>query len=203
MSGLLVSPQDYFKALVVEGLEARKVKAPTPVQGYLVRLLSHYVNTHNLYKSPATVGDESPQPQTLAEMYLIAQQSELMRKLDLLRELGDRALYVGGYFGDSLKRKIVDIDYYIQMGEAAYGQLSTSHKDEELGQVYWTLSSRFVDYVDVLTVISHKVNVHSDKDLLRLYDKYLKTGSELAKDRLLELGVLNASTMGPKVLKQS
>ena len=89
------------------------------------------------------------------------------------------------------------------MGEAAYRQLSSSHRDEELGQVYWTLSSRFVDYVDVLTVISHKVHVHSDKDLLRLYDNYLKTGSELAKERLLELGVLNASTLGPKKQKQS
>lgn len=203
MSGLLVSPQDYFKTLVTEGLEARKVKAPASVQGYLVGLLSHYVNTHNLYKNPSKESTESSQPQTLAEMYLVAQQSELLRKLDLLRELGDRALYVGGYFGDSLKRKIVDIDYYIQMGEAAYGQLSTSHRDEELGQVYWTLSSRFVDYVDVLTVISHKVNVHSDQDLLRLYDNYLKTGSELAKERLLELGVLNASTLGTKVPKQS
>lgn len=204
MSNLLVSAQDYFKSLVNEGLEARQVKAPLSVQGYLVNLLSYYLKTQNLFKAQVVDSESSsPHPQTLAEMYLLAQQSDQSMKLNLLRELGDRALYVGGYFGESLKRKIIDIDYYIQMGEAAYRQLSTEHYDEELGQVYWTLSSRFVDYIDVLTVISHKVSTHSDKDLLRLYENYIKTGSQLAKERLLEAGVLNASTLELKKQKQS
>ena len=43
-----------------------------------------------------------------------------------LRRLGDVCLMVTGFFPDSLNKKIVDIDYYSDMGGAAYWQLSQS-----------------------------------------------------------------------------
>ncbi|MFP5518403.1 MAG: hypothetical protein ACLGGX_00745 [Bdellovibrionia bacterium] len=201
MSELFISPKEYFKELVSVGLEQRKIKAPLAVQEYLVDLLHHYLDAKNLFSSDS---EQASHPQTLAEMYLLAQQSPRNEKrLELLRRLGDKALYVSGYFGDSLQRKVVDIDYYIQMGGTAYGQLYTICKSEELGQVYWTLAHNFVDYVDVLTVVSHKSMLRSDKDLLRLYESYVKTGSELAKERLLELGLITPTDANIKQTKQS
>lgn len=200
MSELFVSPYEYFKELVREGLESRKIKAPQPVAEYLVKLLQHYMDARNLFDHRDIRESGERPPQTLAEMYLQAQQVETSARAELLRKLGDRALYVSGYFGDSLQRKVVDLDYYIQMGGAAYGQLSTTIGSEGPGQVYWSLSHHFVDYVDVLTVISHKSMIRSDKDLLRLYESYVKTGSELAREKLLQMGVL---TPNPSALNKS
>ncbi|MNL70447.1 hypothetical protein D3C87_1954520 [compost metagenome] len=56
-----------------------------------------------------------------------------------------------------------------------------------------------MDFVDVLTFISHQSLIKSDQSILRLYDRYLRTGSELAKDKLIEAGVLTVpSRQGQK-----
>jgi hypothetical protein len=113
-------------------------------------------------------------------------------KLDLLKKLGDNSLYISGFFGDSLTRKIVDIDYYVDMGEGAYGALSSSTSDELLAEMFHEFSRRFTAFVDILTLISQEAMIQTNEDLLRLYDRYIATGSRLAEEQLLEKGLLSA-----------
>ena len=201
MSGFLLNPSEVFSELVQEGLQRRKVKAPPLVERYLVGLLEHYLSSNNLFvDSKHDQGQGGPT--TLAEMYLLAHQKENFEKQDLLKRTGDRALYIGGFFGDSLSRKIVDIDYYVQIGGAAYGSLSGLIKDADLAQVYGVISRQFVSYVDVLTVISHKTMSQSDQGILRLYDRYLKTGSPLAKEQLVEKGLFHLASEAPSTRKK-
>jgi len=40
-----------------------------------------------------------------------------------MRTVADRSLYLTGFFADSFHRKIVDIDYYVDIGSAAYSNL--------------------------------------------------------------------------------
>ena len=47
-----------------------------------------------------------------------------------------------------------------------------------------------MEFVDVLTYISHTSFIKSNESVLRLYDKYMTTGSELAREKLTEMGVL-------------
>ena len=47
-----------------------------------------------------------------------------------------------------------------------------------------------MDFVEVLNYISEKSSVQADQNVLRLYDRYLRTGSELAREKLNELGVV-------------
>ena len=95
----------------------------------------------------------------------------------------------------SLKRKVVDVDYYAGLGGSAYVNLAHYAPDEAFAEAYNEFGQRFLEYVDVLTVISEKASMHIDGDLLRLYDKYVVTGSKLAEEKLLEAGqVLNTQT---------
>ncbi|HWU44788.1 MAG TPA: hypothetical protein VN132_15155, partial [Bdellovibrio sp.] len=142
-------------------------------------------------------------PQTLAEMFLTAQNAESPIKVELLRKLGDRTLYISGFFGDSLQRKIVDIDYYAEIGGAAYASLAGCTREDTMVHVYSTFSKRFLDFVDVLTYISHNSFVKSDQSILRLYDRYMRTGSELAREKLEEMGVLPLPAEQVKLGKQS
>ena len=116
----------------------------------------------------------------------------------MLRKLGDRTLYISGFFGDSLSRKVVDIDYYAQIGGSAYATLAHCTREDTLAKVYHVFSARFMDFVDVLTFISHQSLIKSDQSILRLYDRYLRTGSELAKDKLIEAGVLTVPSRQQK-----
>ncbi|MCS6837549.1 MAG: hypothetical protein NZ480_01765, partial [Bdellovibrionaceae bacterium] len=107
--------------------------------------------------------------------------------------LGDYSLYVAGFFSESLQRKLVDIDYYVNMGRMAFLSLSDLTKIDTHGYVYRSLGQQFVKWVDVLNCVAEKSSLNSDAGLLRLYEKFLRTGSELALQKLLERGVVAVS----------
>ncbi|MGZ3692430.1 MAG: hypothetical protein ACXVAX_13060, partial [Pseudobdellovibrio sp.] len=148
-----------------------------------------YVDTRNLFLHLQTDSKEKPL-ETFAEMYMTAIAAENPKNRELMRIVADRALYLTGFFGDSLQRKIVDMDYYIEIGSAAYSNLHAWTREDSLAGVYKTFSNRFADYVEVLSYISEKSQVQADQNVLRLYDRYLRTGSDLAREKLNELGVL-------------
>lgn len=178
---LVADPKEYFGEVVEAGLSKRGLKTYPAVQSYLVELLAHYLDARNLFD-----GEE----ETFAEAFLKASQAEDSERATRLKRVGDRALYISGFFGDSLERKIIDLDYYAGIGVAAYGSLAEVTREDRSAQVYRVFSRRFIDFVDVLTYISHQAFVNSDESILRLYDRYLRTGSELAREKLNEMGVM-------------
>jgi hypothetical protein len=201
MKSLFVSPQKFFSEMVEKGFAKRKIQTHPQVQSYLVQILEHYLDARNLYDDEV---DEFGHRKhgTLAEMFLLANQSPPSEKFGLLKKLGDKALYISGFFGDSLARKVVDIDYYADMGGAAYSSLADTAQEDTVAAIYRTFSKRFLDFVEVLTYISQESMVQNDQNLLRLYDRYLRTGSPMAQERLVEMGVLTVSADQLKHIRQ-
>ncbi|MCB0370524.1 MAG: hypothetical protein KDD45_14145, partial [Bdellovibrionales bacterium] len=66
----------------------------------------------------------------------------------------------------------------------------TLEKNDPLRRVYGIFSRQFAEFVDTLAYISQKSMVSNNQSVLRLYDKYLKTGSEVAKEKLVEMGIV-------------
>lgn len=197
---LLGSPREFFYERVDGALSHLKVSTFPLAKSYLVDLLEHYMFANNLFP----VDDETGRrrQETLAEIFLKAHSSATPVKIDLLKKLGDSSLYISGFFGDSLSRKVVDLDYYVDMGGTAYASLASCSSDEFSSQVYGEFSKRFSTFVDVLTFISQEALVQSNGDLLRLYNRYLATGSRLAEGQLLEKGLLNPDLAKVKGTKQ-
>ena len=102
---LISSPRKFFNEMVSDALESRKLETFPMAKNYLIDLLEFFVVSENLFMNRAEEGE----PKTLAEMYLKAANAESSIKIGLLKKLGDMSLYVSGFFGDSLKRKVVDI----------------------------------------------------------------------------------------------
>ncbi|NJL25925.1 MAG: hypothetical protein HC902_12655 [Calothrix sp. SM1_5_4] len=192
-------PGTFFDDRVDEAMRRLKFRPLSLSRRYLVDLLQRYIFSSNLFPPDDETGRS--RRQTLAELYLKAQNTTGPQRLDLLKRLGDSSLYISGFFGDSLSRKVVDIDYYVDMGGVAYGALSSSAQDEDLSQVYGEFSTRFAEFVDVLTYISQESLVQTNGDLLRLYDRYMATGSRLAGEQLVKTGLLNADLQKSKTHK--
>lgn len=169
-------PSAFFLEMVNYAIDQRKLKTHSAVNSYLAKLLEQYMVAENLNQ------------QTLAELYLTATSADGKQKIDLLKRLGDSALYISGFFGDSLQRKVVDVDYYVNMGGSAYATLSGCVPDQS-SFVFKEISMKFVNFVDVLNYISDKTAGDSNRNILRLYEKYIKTGSELARDQIIEKGL--------------
>jgi hypothetical protein len=114
-----------------------------------------------------------------------------------LQRLGDVSLFVAGFFARSFARKLIDIDYHIAMGGNAYSSLADTMQRSSSGRcvaaIYSQLAQKFQRLVDALNEISETSYKHSDADILRLYEIWMKTGSPRAHGLLRGLGVQPAA----------
>jgi hypothetical protein len=175
------SPAEYFRELVESALERQKLAVQDLTSFYVVNLLAGFVH---LDRSPGAGPDEA-----LGVRLMNALQSAGFVQRDGLRRVGDTSLFISGFFSDSLNRSLVDVDYYIQLGERAYGSLAR-HRDQDFGEVFDELATNFAALADVLTEVSEQSGLTSNTDVLRLYEKWLRTGSQRCGDLLVARGII-------------
>lgn len=190
---LVSQPEAYFRELVIEALEKQKVTTFPETEFYLVNLLNQFMKTDRLYaRNPeGTARDDS-----LVTMLKEAlEQSKPQAQSVMFRQIGDVSLYVAGFFQDSLTRKLVDVDYYIDMGGTAYKQVAARAEEEMLKALYQELAEKFGALVEVLAEVSDKTIQKSEKDLLRMYELWVRTRSERAAKALQEAGILPNDTI--------
>jgi hypothetical protein len=192
------SAREWFREAVGETLAHRKLRVQEVTEFYLVDLLASFLEREKLYVEGA---DGTMREQPLALILLEALQKDRLERTRELRRLGDTALYVSGFFGDSLARSVAGVDYYIAMGERAYGALADGAGQDEL---FGELAERFGDFVDVFAEIAELSNLRSNRGLLRLYERFLATRSARVATLLRERGVALFSGPGnpPRGLKQ-
>jgi hypothetical protein len=185
------SPTEYFRELVESAIEHQHVTIRELTSFYVVNLLAGF--TH-LGGWPAA--DDEPLGVRLAR----ALQTAGAEQRDGLRKVGDRSLFISGFFSDSLNRRLVDVDYYIQLGECAYGSLAR-RGDPALGEVYDELAAKFTAMVDVLTEVSERTALTSDADLLRLYERWVRTRSRRSGELLASRGIVPNSSVGTRFIQ--
>jgi len=145
------------------------------------------------------------EPQTLVELQLAAVQAPRVQALGAWRELGDKALYVMGFFHGSLERRTISPDYYAHMGAAAYHRLSrilhapgvrevggtSGHKG--IDAIFAELSARFTSCTRILRAVREALRAHvaqsDDQALLALYEEWLQTGDPEVARQLRRLGL--------------
>ena len=189
------TPRVVFAQLVASAIGDTREQPSAMAIAYLVELLSSRVRTST--PTPETEGRADPEDTSLTEALFAARNADGSVRIERLRDLGDRALFVSGFFGDSLNRKVVDLDFYRDVGCVAYTDLAT-HLDRcgtgnRLGERSWTylyqeLADRFREFVDVLAEVSDRTLGSRSDNLLRLYERFILTRSDRDRDRLLRLG---------------
>lgn len=84
-------------------------------------------------------------------------QPETQKKRSL-REIGDTALFVCGYFYESLNSKIIDVGYYENLGQIAYKNLDNFIPQAyEVPSFFENLSDRFSCLTNLVSIISKDV----------------------------------------------
>jgi hypothetical protein len=187
-------PTEYFKELVESAVSRQQLRANELTTYYLVDLLCRFMRPDQ--RIP--FNDDPGEP--LAVRLGRALDSGGLEQRARLRNLGDFSLFMSGFFPDSFRRRVVDVDYYVSMGEYAYGSLSRREADT-FGEVFSELATRFVPYMDVLADVSERSGIRSSGDVLRLYEKWLRTGSRRDGQRLADRGILPNASIGRKFLQ--
>lgn len=125
----------FFYEIVTAALGRTQVEPSEHVEFYLVGLLDSYTK--------ATI------PSDPLALKLLEPRAPAQRVI-VLKEIGDTALFVSGFFPESLSRGLVSENYYIGMGQIAYRELSSRMSQSTLSEVFDELSIEFARFVTVL-----------------------------------------------------
>jgi hypothetical protein len=182
--------REFFHDSVQTALRKQRVDVDDHTEHYVVNVLTMFARSEELYQNTP----EGVRLKPLAHMLADAAEAPSPQQRDeTLRRLGDVSLFVAGFFAQSFARKLIDIDYHIAMGGRAYGTLADNLRGTLRGQafacVFLELAQKFQRLVDVLNDVAEMAYTHTDKDILRLYEIWLKTGSPRAYAILRRLGV--------------
>lgn len=176
-----MKPIDHFKGLVREAIKHQKVQTNELAEFYLSSLLAEFVTSDKLTSEP------------LAITYLKALGVGRELQARMMKQLGDFSLFTSGFLSDSLKRKVVDIDYYMAMGTTSYNYLAHIHKEDRslkgVAALFSELAAKFGTFMDVLTEVSERSRLTTSSDVLRVYERWLRTKSRQAERMLREMGI--------------
>jgi len=180
---------EYFRDALGKALSHQQVSLDDHTAHYVVSLLTLYSRTE------VSHADTRPGQRWVGLADLLAQAAAAGTPAEreaLLQRLGDVSLFVAGFFAHGFERRLIDVDYHIAMGGRAYGTLAAAPVNgprRALCGVFAELARKFQLVVDAIGEISDTARVWSQKDVLRLYELWLKTGSRRAQGLLHQLGV--------------
>ncbi len=182
--------REFFRDSVHEALARQRVDVEDHTEHYVVNLLTMFARSEALFETGAGRAQIKPLALMLAEASEAPTREDRLRTL---QRLGDVSLFMAGFFAQSFARRLVDIDYHIAMGGRAYGTLADScragARGRALGAVFTELAQKFQRLVDALNDVSEMARRHDQRDILRQYEIWLKTGSPRAHGILRSLGV--------------
>ncbi len=192
------SIEEYFRELVKYALRNQGLETKEEVEYYIVHLLSECMRTETVYGVVGEAGYGEPLALALGR----ALSSGRAEREVLFKRIGDFSLFISGFFGESIKGKVVDVGYYISMGESAYGQLASADGGRwgRFKGIFEELSEKFSPFVEVITEVSEISLMQSLEDVLVIYERWMETRGERYKRLLEEKNVLPLDIQSGKKL---
>ena len=175
------SVEAFFREQVDRAFREEGLSPGVMVEHYVVQLLASYA---------AQTIESTPLALRMADA-VDAPPRERRKKL---RGIGDTSLYVSGFWGESLEEAAVDVDYYVEMGGSAYGELARGGAGwtaDPYAGVFEQLADNFIRFVGALALVSRRMVLPaSSQDVIRLYRRWQHNRSANAAARLAALGVV-------------
>ena len=180
---------EYFRDALDAALAHQRASVDVHAAHYVVNLLTLYARAEQLH-------DGMPASRRLQPLALMLKEAldapTATGREHALQRLGDISLFVAGFFAHGFERRLVDVDYHIAMGGRAYSSLADAlahGRQRARAPVFAELAAKFRQLTDALGEISDCARVWSQRDVLRVYEIWLKTGSRRARGLLQQLGV--------------
>lgn len=183
--------RDYFRRSVDQAIAGQGVTIDPHAAHYVVNIMTLFSRSEHLYEDDGDHYGIRPLALMLADAADAPSQEQ---RTQTLQRIGDVALFVSGFFSDSLASHAVDVDYYMHMGESAYGSLAEevrgTFRGNAFADIFLELALKFRVLIDILNEVRDGAGEGSDRDLLRLYELWRRTGSRRAMKLLRAHGVV-------------
>jgi hypothetical protein len=178
--------REFFAGELKNVLQKHRISAANESFEYLVGLLVRHIEADQFFvKNSQGKLEEN----FLVDLYSEYVQGSVEKKKIVLQRLGDICLLVSGFFAESLHRKVVDVGYYFGMGGTAYHNLAQMQMSKMMRGLYGELSEKFRPFSNALGEMSERSGLQSNTDILRMYERWLFTGSDRLRTILSEQGI--------------
>jgi len=181
-----------FSEAVGSALTVHQVKTSLGTREYLVGVLVDFARR------------TSPNPsfeRPLAFLLQDALQAPPAERLEKLKDVGDGTLYVSGFFRSYLDAKGMDVSYVSKMGVTAYNAAANmlGPCDGAGPNPFGELASNFDRFVHVLQEVADIFFAGSAQGpaaLVKLYERWQKTGSACLAQELAARGLVPVRPIG-------
>lgn len=187
---LSASVTDFFEDAVAAAIQSRGYETTEAASTYLVALLADYTK-------PGQLGEETlsrPLTLLLDEALHTAGQERFER----LRTLGDGVLYVSGFFGEHFETRGIEQGYVSTLGASAYENAAAmlrqagSNDGASAPDLFRELAEKFRMFMRLLTDVADSLRARSassDRAVVKLYERWLQTGSAPLAEALTAYGL--------------
>jgi hypothetical protein len=187
-----VTLEGFFGELLREALSVEGLALDEACVAYLQNLCSDFVKHEALHGAESTGEPGTP---ALVWLYQRAQTADRGLRFHAYRQLGDVSLVVSGFFTPHIERErsLVGVDYYVQMGSAAYDSAATLAKPEGFGDLLSELAAKFRRLVEVMTRVAERTTLPIRRDVAAMFDRFARNpdSAELHR-RLVAQGLIPA-----------
>ncbi len=167
----------HFDAFFVDEIEAAEEKLNLQISPhsklYLIHLLKRLSESSDFFYS------EVVQDKPLGIVLMEALHKNIFEKTRDLKAVGDLSLIFSGLYPEFLTRRMVDIDYFIEIGRRSYHLLSEAYgpykTKQELASLYSWLVAEFLSLIEILTEISSELNFMDEANLAKALSRWHKT----------------------------
>lgn len=169
--------KSYFYEAVTSAIGRLGISVEQIVEFYLVEVLT----------KKAFAQDDLEEPLAF-QLSKAREAASDLERFYLYRKAGDSALFLLGFFSDFLERKGVHRSYVTTIGGSAYAN-AAGLSPKGFNKVYYDLSDGFDEFALVLDEVKESTVMRTPQDILKLYDKWQRTKSPAAEERLRKEGV--------------
>ena len=185
------SLEAFFEALLREAMAVEQIELRAESFAYVTSLFAGFATREGLHgrQRPGERGTPA-----LVWLYEEAQRArDRGQRFDAYRHLGDVSLIVSGFFTPYLERErsLVGVDYYVQMGTAAYDAAASLAHRSGFSQLLAELARKFEQLVEVLTRVAERTTLPVARDLRALYERLMRNPQSAGlRELLLEQGAV-------------
>jgi len=191
-----MQPSDSTKKIILnanlqgfffEGLNNLNKKSLCPMPESVIYYSSGVLGKFALSEDFFDINDGKVREKILGVKLLEATQMNREDQKRIYKEVADMSLLVCGYFAESTHNKIIDSQYYAQIGKMAYSHLnSLSPSFLDIPRFYTMLSTCFESMTTLMSIFANQSRYESDENLI--FKKLLK-GQHVNERELLVSGV--------------
>lgn len=164
--------QGYF----FEGLVELNKKSLCPVPESVIYYSSDVLDKFALSQDFFEVSEGKVREKILGMKLLEASQLNREEQKKVYKEVADMSLLVCGYFAESVNKKLVDTQYYAQLGKMAYGHLNNvTPKFLDIPSFYTMIATCFESLTTLMAILANKNRTGSDHHLI--FKKVMKSSA--------------------------